>query len=206
MAHARGPSRQGLLQLRLLLRDASPSTPRTRERVYIQGVPMLSSRDGGKTWKGLDDRGVHVDYHAIWIDPKSPRRLVHRQRRRLQRLVRRRRDLDEDQQPAGRPVHDARRGQRRPLQHPRRPPGQRRDAGALDLQVRQERSRGVEVDLRRRRKLRRRGPEGPERRLRRSAVRHRGAPEPQDGRARSPSGRGRSCPPRRRRSRSGTTG
>jgi len=50
--------------------------PTDREYVYIQGMPMLASRDGGRTWKGLGNRGVHVDYHAMWIDPKSPRRLV----------------------------------------------------------------------------------------------------------------------------------
>ena len=50
--------------------------PTNPERVYIQGLPMLASQDGGKTWKSLDKRGVHVDYHAMWIDPKSPRRMV----------------------------------------------------------------------------------------------------------------------------------
>jgi photosystem II stability/assembly factor-like uncharacterized protein len=50
--------------------------PTDADHVYIQGLPMLASSDGGKTWKGLDNRGVHVDHHAVWIDPKSPRRLV----------------------------------------------------------------------------------------------------------------------------------
>ena len=50
-----------------------PSNP---ERVYIQGVPMLTSTDGGKTWKGIGGRGVHGDYHAILIDPKAPQRLA----------------------------------------------------------------------------------------------------------------------------------
>jgi photosystem II stability/assembly factor-like uncharacterized protein len=50
--------------------------PTNADHVYIQGLPMLTSLDGGKTWKGIDNRGVHVDYHAVWIDPKSPRRLV----------------------------------------------------------------------------------------------------------------------------------
>jgi photosystem II stability/assembly factor-like uncharacterized protein len=50
-----------------------PSDP---ERVYIQGVPMLTSTDGGKTWKGIGGRGVHGDYHAILIDPKAPQRLA----------------------------------------------------------------------------------------------------------------------------------
>ena len=37
---------------------------------------MLASTDGGKTWKGIGGRGVHGDYHAIYIDPKFPRRLA----------------------------------------------------------------------------------------------------------------------------------
>jgi photosystem II stability/assembly factor-like uncharacterized protein len=52
---------------------ADPVDP---ERVYIQGVPMLTSTDGGKTWKGIGGRGVHGDYHAIFIDPKAPQRLA----------------------------------------------------------------------------------------------------------------------------------
>src|SRR6202162_572376 len=50
--------------------------PTDPERVYIQGVPMLTSTDGGKTWKGIGGRGVHGDYHAILIDPKAPQRLT----------------------------------------------------------------------------------------------------------------------------------
>lgn len=50
--------------------------PTDPERVYIQGVPMLTSTDGGKTWKGIGGRGVHGDYHAMLIDPKAPQRLA----------------------------------------------------------------------------------------------------------------------------------
>ena len=50
--------------------------PTDPQRIYIQGVPMLTSTDGGKTWKGIGGRGVHGDYHAIWIDPKAPQRLA----------------------------------------------------------------------------------------------------------------------------------
>jgi len=50
--------------------------PTDPERVYIQGVPMLTSTDGGKTWRGIGGRGVHGDYHAIFIDPKAPQRLA----------------------------------------------------------------------------------------------------------------------------------
>lgn len=50
--------------------------PKDPERVYIVGVPLLGSTDGGKTWRGLDARGVHVDHHAVFIDPRAPHRLA----------------------------------------------------------------------------------------------------------------------------------
>jgi photosystem II stability/assembly factor-like uncharacterized protein len=50
-----------------------PSDP---ERVYFGGVPFLGSADGGKTWTGLDQRGVHVDHHALYIDPRAPNRVA----------------------------------------------------------------------------------------------------------------------------------
>lgn len=50
--------------------------PLDAERVYFAGVPLLASADGGKTWQGLDQRGVHVDHHALFVDPRSPHRVV----------------------------------------------------------------------------------------------------------------------------------
>jgi photosystem II stability/assembly factor-like uncharacterized protein len=50
--------------------------PQDPERVYFGGVPMLTSKDGGKTWAGIDNRGVHVDHHALWIDPRSPNHIA----------------------------------------------------------------------------------------------------------------------------------
>ncbi len=50
--------------------------PEDPERVYFGGVPMLRSDDGGKTWAGIDQRGVHVDHHVLWVDPRSPNRLA----------------------------------------------------------------------------------------------------------------------------------
>ncbi len=52
---------------------ADPSNP---DHIYIGGVPMVASTDGGKTFKGIDQRGVHGDHHAIFIDPKTPSRVV----------------------------------------------------------------------------------------------------------------------------------
>jgi len=50
--------------------------PQDPEHAYFGGVPMLASTDGGRTWKGLDLRGVHGDHHALWIDPARPGHLV----------------------------------------------------------------------------------------------------------------------------------
>ena len=50
--------------------------PTDAERVYFAGVPLLASSDGGRTWKGLDQRGVHVDHHALFVDPRAPHRVV----------------------------------------------------------------------------------------------------------------------------------
>jgi photosystem II stability/assembly factor-like uncharacterized protein len=50
-----------------------PSDP---ERVFFGGVPLLGSTDGGRTWKGLDARGVHVDHHVVFIDPRAPQRVA----------------------------------------------------------------------------------------------------------------------------------
>jgi len=50
--------------------------PTDADRVYFGGVPMLGSADGGRTWRGLDERGVHVDHHSLFIDPRAPNRLA----------------------------------------------------------------------------------------------------------------------------------
>lgn len=56
--------------------------PRDDRRLYLLGVPLLGSSDGGRTFKGLNGEsgahweGVHADHHDLWIDPRNPRRLV----------------------------------------------------------------------------------------------------------------------------------
>lgn len=50
--------------------------PDDADRVYFGGVPMLRSTDGGKTWKGIDRRGVHVDEHALAFGPKDSRHVA----------------------------------------------------------------------------------------------------------------------------------
>jgi photosystem II stability/assembly factor-like uncharacterized protein len=53
------------------------------DTVYILGVPLMKSIDGGKTFKDVSkqggiygDGGVHADMQTMWIDPKDSRRLL----------------------------------------------------------------------------------------------------------------------------------
>lgn len=46
--------------------------PDDPQRLYIMGVPILRSDDGGASWYGLDDRVVHVDYQSMHIDEENP--------------------------------------------------------------------------------------------------------------------------------------
>ncbi|UCC40136.1 MAG: hypothetical protein JSV96_01375 [Candidatus Aminicenantes bacterium] len=44
--------------------------PNYENTVYIMGVPLSVSHDGGKTFKVIGQR-VHVDHHGMWIDPDN---------------------------------------------------------------------------------------------------------------------------------------
>jgi photosystem II stability/assembly factor-like uncharacterized protein len=55
--------------------------PSTDKTIYVGGLPVAKSLDGGKTFATLDTAGGygdpgHVDQHAIWIDPKNPRHIM----------------------------------------------------------------------------------------------------------------------------------
>ena len=43
--------------------------PNDENTVYIMGVPLSVSKDGGKTFREL--RGMHGDHHGLWIDPDN---------------------------------------------------------------------------------------------------------------------------------------
>lgn len=51
-------------------------SPHNPEKIYIMGVPILRSDDGGKTFTGLDKENVHVDHHDLWINPKLDGHLI----------------------------------------------------------------------------------------------------------------------------------
>ncbi|WP_436515582.1 WD40/YVTN/BNR-like repeat-containing protein [Ekhidna sp. To15] len=44
--------------------------------IYTMGVPIVRSDDGGKTFKSINEDNVHVDHHALWINPNDPRHLI----------------------------------------------------------------------------------------------------------------------------------
>lgn len=50
--------------------------PDDAETVYILGVPLLVTKDGGKSWTNINEPNVHVDHQAMWIDPDFPARLI----------------------------------------------------------------------------------------------------------------------------------
>lgn len=43
--------------------------PNNDERVYINSVQLSVSNDGGKTFAPVEMQRVHVDHHALWINP-----------------------------------------------------------------------------------------------------------------------------------------
>lgn len=45
--------------------------PANTDRVYIMGVNIMVSDDGGRTMTALGTRNKHVDNHDIWVDPAN---------------------------------------------------------------------------------------------------------------------------------------
>lgn len=45
-------------------------------KLYILGVPVLRSDDGGANWKSINAPNVHSDHHALWINPNRPGHLI----------------------------------------------------------------------------------------------------------------------------------
>jgi photosystem II stability/assembly factor-like uncharacterized protein len=51
--------------------------PNNPDRVYVLGIALHVSRDGGRTFTANNlAKGTHSDYHALWIDPASSHHLV----------------------------------------------------------------------------------------------------------------------------------
>ena len=50
--------------------------PKDKNHIYIYGVPIVKSKDGGKTFTSISAENVHADHHALWINPKNPNHLI----------------------------------------------------------------------------------------------------------------------------------
>jgi photosystem II stability/assembly factor-like uncharacterized protein len=46
------------------------------QRVYVAGVTLFVSADGGKTFRPDAAPETHADHHALWIDPADPQHLI----------------------------------------------------------------------------------------------------------------------------------
>ena len=50
--------------------------PQTDSRIYVLGVSLHVSDDGGRTFRADGAERIHVDHHALWINPRDPRHLI----------------------------------------------------------------------------------------------------------------------------------
>ncbi|HLJ88093.1 MAG TPA: hypothetical protein VKZ53_14820 [Candidatus Angelobacter sp.] len=50
--------------------------PNNENKVYFINYNIMLSEDGGKTGRNTTRGGVHVDHHALWIDPSDPERMI----------------------------------------------------------------------------------------------------------------------------------
>ncbi len=50
--------------------------PNDGNNLWILGVTLFRSTDGGKTFRAGGGRGVHADHHTLWIDPRDSRHMI----------------------------------------------------------------------------------------------------------------------------------
>jgi photosystem II stability/assembly factor-like uncharacterized protein len=50
--------------------------PDNINKLYVMGVPVLKSDDGGKNWSSINGDNVHADHHALWISPSRNGHLI----------------------------------------------------------------------------------------------------------------------------------
>ncbi len=51
-------------------------SPTNDQEVYILGVPLLKSTNGGATFKSAERENIHGDHHVLWINPKKSNHLI----------------------------------------------------------------------------------------------------------------------------------
>ncbi|MFY7670692.1 WD40/YVTN/BNR-like repeat-containing protein [Tenacibaculum sp. MEBiC06402] len=50
--------------------------PQDKDGIYILGVPILKSKDGGKTFTSISRENVHADHQALWVNSKVQGHLI----------------------------------------------------------------------------------------------------------------------------------
>ena len=50
--------------------------PKNPDRIYLMDTQLQVSEDGGRTTRSIQGRTVHVDNHALWIDPTDTDHLI----------------------------------------------------------------------------------------------------------------------------------
>ena len=50
--------------------------PNDENKIYLSGVPIIKSIDGGKTFTSISDQNVHADHHIVWVNPNKPGHLI----------------------------------------------------------------------------------------------------------------------------------
>lgn len=50
--------------------------PQDENGIYILGVPILKSKNGGKSFTSINKENVHVDHQALWVNPKKAGHLI----------------------------------------------------------------------------------------------------------------------------------
>jgi len=47
-----------------------------KDRIYLMGVPIIKSTDGGKTYEDINGDNVHSDHQALWVNPNKSGHLI----------------------------------------------------------------------------------------------------------------------------------
>jgi photosystem II stability/assembly factor-like uncharacterized protein len=50
--------------------------PTDAQRLWVLGIQLFVSRDGGRTFEARGGRGTHPDHHDLWINPADSRQLI----------------------------------------------------------------------------------------------------------------------------------
>lgn len=45
-------------------------------KIYLQGVPIIKSEDGGKTFTSINAKNMHSDHQALWVNPNKTGHLL----------------------------------------------------------------------------------------------------------------------------------